>query len=700
MRIVLEAAAVLLGFTVLALLVTWPLASDLDGRIFGLPGDSTGTIALLWQFAEHEGYGLVGTTHMDLTGAPFGWEFPNALNIQWAYVFVPATIATHVIGEIAAYNLVVLTGLVLSGAAMYLLVRSLGVHPLVAAWAGLAYTIFPWHIEKAHGHAGFVHLEGFPLLFLALLAWYRKPVLSRALLVAAASLLLWVTAGYFGLLGAVAVGAVLTVIAAFHWREFGFRTAAVHYAVGAGCALGAAALIFVLSSFGRTAEGVAPERGIGELSTYGARWWEYVLPSYENPLFGDDVGTYLFTRLHGSNFSETSLFVGWLTMVLALLWIGFVVLRRRAVRSVDVVVTVAMCVLVAVALAFSLPSPLPGTDVPTPSRLLWELVPQFRVPSRFVALVMTALVCLAALGLEVVRRQLAGRTVGAVRGVASVALCGVAMAISFVELTIDPEPATTEVDDVPAYVRAVESAPQGALAEYPLVRADQSLNSNYLFWQRVHERELVNGAQLGTFADAVGQAMVNPAARLTAPALAALGVSEIVMRPSAFVLTGPVEPPEALGPGYRLLRRLDSGESVWQVVAEPAPAIAAFGEGFSHAETPTPHETARWMIAADADVEISAGRAGTYLARFKLTSYARPRLIRVAGSNTSRMFTVLNPQTLTVPVRVPSGRSFLRLSSRPGPERVPDGRDVTVYVSNWEFVRGRGNGRPLQAFPR
>ena len=117
---------------------------------------------------------------MELTGAPFGWEFSNALNIQWAVVFVPAVLATKVIGEIAAYNLIVLTGLALTGPAMYLLVRRLGGHPLVAAWAGLVYTIFPWHLEKAQGHAGFVHLEGFPLLVLAVLAWYPEPVLSRA----------------------------------------------------------------------------------------------------------------------------------------------------------------------------------------------------------------------------------------------------------------------------------------------------------------------------------------------------------------------------------------------------------------------------------------------------------------------------------------------------------------------------------------
>ena len=692
----------LLGFAALAVYLTWPLARDLDGRIFGLPGDSTGTIALLWSFADQTGYHFLGTTEIELTGAPFGWEFPNALNVQWAVVFVPAVLATKVIGEVAAYNLIVLSGLVLSGPAMYLLVRRLGGHPLVAAWAGLVYTIFPWHLEKAQGHAGFVHLEGFPLLVLAVLAWYHRPVVSRALLVAAASLFLWLTAGYFGLLGAIALAVMLPAVAALHARRMGWRRAFTRLVLAGGTALAATGVLFVLTALGSTSEGVAPARNIGELSTYGARYWEYLLPSYRNPVFGDDVGSYLFAHLHGSNFSETSLYLGWVTITLAVLWLAIAVLRRRVLSPDQVVVSVALPLLVLVALLFSLPSPLPGTDVQTPSRLLFELVPQFRVPTRFVVLVMTGLVCLGALGLEALRRSVLRLPFDRrLTSALAAGLCVAAMGVSFLELSMDVEPTTIEVDRVPAYYAAVMRAPDGILAEYPLVKADQGLNSDYLFWQRVHERPLVNGAQLGTFADSVGQSLVNPASPGTASSLAALGVSAIVMRPNVFVLTGNFAAPKRLRDGYELLGRFPGGTSVWEVVARPAPAIATFTTGFSHAETPMLQATSRWMVSSEAEVDIYAWRAGTYLARFEMGSYGHPRVIRIEGQNDFDLAAVSSTRTVTVPVRLPRGRSFIKLSSRPGPEPVPDGRHVTVYMSNWRFLPTRGSRTTaLEAFPR
>ena len=412
--------------------------------------------------------------------------------------------------------------------------------------------------------------------------------------------------------------------------------------------------------------------------------------------------SYLLAHLHGSNFSETSLYLGWVTITLAVLWLAIAVLRRRVLSPDQIVVSVALPLLVLVALFFSLPSPLPGTDVQTPARLLWELVPQFRVPTRFVVLVMTGLVCLGALGLEALRRSVLRLPLD--RRVATTlagGICIAAMGVSFLELSMDVEPTTIEVDRVPAYYGAVMRAPDGILAEYPLVKADQGLNSDYLFWQRVHERPLVNGAQLGTFADAVGQSLVNPASHGTASSLAALGVSAIVMRPNVFALTGNVAAPKRLRDGYELLGRYPGGTSVWEVVARPAPAIATFTTGFSHAETPMLQATSRWMVSSEAEVDIYAWRAGAYLARFQVGSYGHPRVLRIEGQNDFDLAAVSSTRTVTVPVRLPRGRSFIKLSSRPGPEPVPDGRNVTVYMSNWRFLPTRGSRTTaLEAFPR
>jgi hypothetical protein len=684
------------GACALAVIVTWPLVEHLGSAIFGYPGDSTGGIAYIWLLDHKVGYHVVGTTHMGLTGAPFGWDQASIINLQWSFVFFPAFLAAKAVGEVAAYNLIVLSGLVLSSLSMYLLVRLLGATPLVAGWAGLAYTIFPWHIEKAGGHVTFVHLEGFPLLLLAVLAWHRRPGWRRAGLIAGASAVLWTTAGYFGVVALVALGVLLPAAALVQRSRVGTRIAAAHLAVAGGFALAVPLAISALTVIGSPGGEISSPRDLGSLSTYGARPWEFVLPSYRNPIFGDDVGPFLVTHLHGSNFSETSLYVGWVTLALAAGFVAFAVLRRRRLPPEHRLLAAVLVVLGVVAVAFSLPSPIPRTHIPGPSRLVWEFLPQFRVATRFIALVMTALVPLAALGLEELRRSVA--SLPRVGGAAAVALCLAAAAATTAEFWIDAS--TTDVSRRPPYYEVVSRAPPGNLAEYPLAKAEQAVNSDYLFWQRIHERPLVNGAAADTFAEAVGQSVIDPASPETPASLAALGVTAVVVRPSTYAFSGNKPGPKELGRGYRLLARFPDDVSVWRVVARRAPAIGTFTDGFSFSETPVGQPTSRWMIEPEATVDLYAWRPGTYRVRFQIASYGRARLVQIGGGGSSRAFVVLAPRYVSIPVRLPRGHSSIALSARPGPEQVPDGRRVTVYVSNWQFLPlNRRAGAPIEAVP-
>ena len=87
----------------------------------------------------------------------------------------------------------------------------------------VVFMVFPWHLEKAQGHATYVHVEGFPLLLLALLAWRARPDWRRGLLVVAAYAFIWLTAGYFGLVATVALAVLGPVIAIGHIRAQGVR---------------------------------------------------------------------------------------------------------------------------------------------------------------------------------------------------------------------------------------------------------------------------------------------------------------------------------------------------------------------------------------------------------------------------------------------------------------------------------------------
>ncbi|MGH2922153.1 MAG: hypothetical protein ACRDKU_08825, partial [Gaiellaceae bacterium] len=417
----------------------------------------------------------------------------------------------------------------------------------------------------------------------------------------------------------------------------------------------------------------------------------------QNPRFGDDVDLWLGARLHGSNFSETSLYLGWLTIALALAFVVWALVRRSRVPAELRFATILLSATVVTGLAFSLPSPVVG-EAPGPVQLIWEVAPQFRVPSRFVALAITGLLPLAALSLDRIASAVSRRSPPRMALAAAAAVCGLAGLISFLELSISPPAQMTDVGSMPREYSALHRSPPGTVAEYPLASSEHGITSDYLFYRRAHGRRLLNGAPPGTFSDTLRQTLVDPTTPGTAEGLAALGVSAIVVRPNVYGFTGgPAAPPADLGRGYRRLATSPSGNTVWRVSARPAPAIAGFGSGFYASETPAAGSTMRWM-GSIGTVELFARRAGTYRATFSAGAYGKPRVITIESAEGSRQLfvqPVQRPQSLVL--QLPVGRSRLTLTATPEAEPIPDGRRASTYVSNWrlEPVRPPTGQRPL-----
>ena len=315
-----------------------------------------------------------------------------------------------------------------------------------------------------------------------------------------------------------------------------------------------------------------------------------------------------------------------------------------------------------------------------PSRLLWELTPYFRVPARFIALVMTALVPLAAFGLA----RLAARFQRPLHRAVFVA---VVTAVSFWELSFVPPRLLSDVGTPPAEYAAVEQAPSGSLAEYPLVAADLGLNSEYLFSQRLHGRPLVNGAPRGTFADAVRDTLVGAGdhrprrrSRRSGPPRSSCTATSIPARATA--------PAGGFGTGYSEIARYPDGSRVLRVVARPAPAHALYTDGFGPSEIAEPQTTARWLGAERGRIEFITWRPRRLPSAVPCGRLpAAPRLHLVGSSG---RFTVVVPalgRTAEVIVDLLAGVRGSRSSASPGLRPIPDGRSVSVYIGNWRFAR-------------
>ena len=649
-----EAGLVLLGTTAFVCAFFWPVVAHIGSTIVGFPegSDSTATIAGFWQMRHEGGYHVVGTIHHTYTGAPFGWTQPSVITTQVLLVYFPTYLLSHVIGTVAAYNVITLVGFALSGLAMYLLVRYLGCAPLVAAWAGLAFIVFPYHLAHQE-HASLVHVEVLALLIVALVAVMRRPSWQRFVLLGAANLACWLTSGYFGPMAAIAtlsfaVGAALT----------GQRRHGVRLVLASAAAVVAAGAVIGLDAIASgTDTGAGLERGSSNLSIYGLRPSQLLVPPLGNIVLGNRLSSFWGSRFHGSNATEIISYAGLLTLALAVAWLWLCWRRRRDVEATVLAATVGIAASLLVALAFAAPSPLLvfGHEVSwTPARVLWHIVPAFRIQSRWGFFLMAAFVPLAAMALNVVWRVLAQR-----RLALAVAAVGAAMAFSFLELAIEPAQPRFRTIPVPPEYAAVELTPPGILVDYPL-----GYSANFPYWQHVHGRPLLNGGPPDSRADQARLVLLDPAQPGTAPALSLLGVTAIGIHPHANVDAEVLPGDPRDDDGYRLVGRFRDAASIWEVTAPPAPALVTLPEGFG-----TPRREADGLVvyplaAQPATLELAAKAPSTV----RLVFDAAPRrnrssVVRITDALHEQAFTVRGRTHISFLVAVPRGRSQLSLHS-------------------------------------
>ena len=659
-----ETGLVLLGATVFVCVLFWRVVEHLGSTIVGVyGGDATGSVAWFWQTRHESGFHVLGATQHTLTGAPFGWSETNALHLQVLWPYYPTYLLAHVVGDVAAWNLTLLAGYVLAGATMYLLVRYLGCSRLVAAWAGLVCIVFPWHLARAE-HVSLLHVEVLSLLLLSLVAASRRPSWFRFALVGAANFACWLTSGYFGAMAmvtTVAFGIGAAIVA-------GRRRGLVLVAGTAAWSFGVILLLGIAAAASGTNAGAGLKRVSGDLWFFGLRPLQLVVPSAQNIVVGHSLAS--FWRHHpgtGANTTETTNYLGLLTIALAVGWVILAVRRRRELTLDRRTTTAGLAAAFLVGLLFALPSPshVFGTSIPMPAKLLWDAVPAFRVPARWDPLLVTALVPLAAFGLQALVRRSRSVAVGA-------AVVAAAMVFSFLELAIHPAQPRFRTTPPPEYA-AVERTPPGILAEYPLGNSDI-----FHFWQTKHGRPIVNDAPPDTTADSARLVLLDPSQPGVAASLATLGVTSIALHPGLHVDTE--VPPHEPGKGFVLVGRFADGASVWRVAARPAPAFVTLPGGFG---TPQYVDgTVRYPLTSSAGVgvlELAAKRPTTVALRFDAFPPAgTTHTLRVADSKEQVTFKLAAPAPLSVVVAVPRGRSQLLLKVDPAPTSAHDAVSFTA----------------------
>jgi hypothetical protein len=310
--------AAYLFYLVVAIFITWPLATVFSTRLLGHPfSDSYEYIHHIWWIK-----------HALQTGQPLFFQpllaYPDGLPAAWLWSAplqsFPAWLFAFVIPLPAAYNLQALLTLALNGWALYWLVWKLTGQRGAAILAGVVFMAYPsMQGQMAAGHVGLLVLWPAPLYFYVLLR-IRETSDPRWIGLGGFLFVLSIAGNLLLLLFAVLPLTALLVLSLFIERNWTWLLRVMRVVIVGG----ALSLIFILPTVVESLSAPLRLREGGEI-VYSADLLTIITPSFQHPLFGQLEYTH---RILGEDPFEKPGYVGVLAAILS----AIAVWRRREAR--------------------------------------------------------------------------------------------------------------------------------------------------------------------------------------------------------------------------------------------------------------------------------------------------------------------------------------------------------------------------------
>jgi hypothetical protein len=490
--------AVLAG-VVLALVMHWPLPLHIGSDV---PKDLGDPLPQAWQIAW--GGNALQHQPLDYWQSNMYWPLENSLAFSDALVgYAPfGLIGEGFEAAIARYDLLFLLAYALAFAGTYLLARELGVGPLAAAVAGIAFAYAPWRLEQ-DGHMHVVSSGGIPLALFLLVHGYRRGSAWTVLagwLVATWQLALGFTLGLMLAYLLAALGVVLVL----SWRRRRPGRRIVAASVAGAAVFAAMGVLLALPYQQVRADHPESERTAETVAAFSGGPEMFLAASELSTLWGPITEPVR----DGLDFvPEQTLFPGLLVLVLA----GFGLSRASPFpKRLRIGLGVAVLGLAVLSLGFQTPA----NGVPYPYRALYELAPGWdavRTPGRLNTLTSLGLALLAAAGAH----RLGARRLAAL----------LLPLVVLVEGMGFPYPHPTVATPPPGLAEATPPRLHLPMYEYESRR--------FLVWSTNGFPEIVNGR--GSFKpaefDALEQRMAAFPDRRIVDELRKLGVNTVVLHP-------------------------------------------------------------------------------------------------------------------------------------------------------------------------
>ena len=622
--------------------------------------------------------------HDLLNGAPEGLPLLPQTQIAQPIQASVIWVLRDVVGTVAALNLFILAGFVLTGFAGFALLDWARLGMLPSLFGGFVVAFNPWVVENAmSGAIAFLHGWTLILLLGALTKLRGVRTLRWAALAGLAYGLCFLMASYMGLLATV-------IVVAFGVVDVGSQSSASERLWTCSLLVVIAGVTLVSLAPGLIALALDHRTIISGLShsslalqKFGARPEDYVLPVPRHPV----LGTLGHLRRETTIYLQP-VFVGY--VVLALAALTLVRLMRRTVKLPAGVAShlVLLCaVVIPIAFVASMPRELAvvGVHVPMPSYLIGSVTTFFRVYGRLGYVVEIGLAMLAAVALH----QLLDRPRR--RVALAIVLVGVAV-FEFLPGTLS----TVAIGKAPEYDVWLARQPEGIAAHYPMItdtRQSDVLAASELYYQRFTQQplyEIYGPERRGTREDAIrlqSHYFGNPN---TLGILAAEGVRYVVVHDDVYRSQG--QAPPTFGAGVRLLRTFGPVR-VYRLTAKPLdlerylkarssdiadqfglarPAVS-LAKGFYPSETYAGLTTPFQWMRQSGQLDVTNAESGpvrVWIEGFGFSNGVVRRVQLVDPSGHTVAFEDVPTSFVPIrlgPIDVPPGTSRLTLEATPGP---------------------------------
>ena len=674
---------VLLAYAVLTVAITWPLAFNLGGYIYGhAGGDGIGGIAYFdtWKTSV-----LSGHPGRDPSLAyPFGANLRS--NPTPPLYFIVELAFTMVVGSTITYNVLAFLCFPLSAMGGYVLGRVLRLSPPAAFAAGAFSGFSVYHAAHAAGHTTLPHTEFFPLVLAALILWRRNRGVRLGLMLVGAIALTLMWDYYFAIFVMLMLGVSITSLLVTDSIRSGLRS-------GLSLALRASALValaaavampfFLFIKSGLQASG-GQSRSAVEVLIFSVRACQVVQPWTSHPQLG---GLGCADRLLPP--AETGLYLGASVMLLAL---AFVVISMR--RGLPGQVTPEIWLMVPISLAgiaWAAPQAWQQVVHTSPPAILWNFIPGLRVSSRSILLVQMGMATLAGAGLEALlryrsaartrRRSRAARVERPARRLAWVSAGALSLVFCFESVGIA---APSNPLPHPAVYEWLAGQPRTTIImQYPPAYPGTIRETTGYFYAYYHVRDGLR--EIGTTVSASNEGMdlateLWTAGSDTAGELRTMGVRYALSHTGlAYDLVNGTDTLRGL-PGLKAVWSAE-GDTVYEVTGAPQPFAYLTGD-FQVVEDKSPTQYARWM-GASGRVALQNPYDHPVAATLHLDLWClgdcRSEVV-VRGDGANQRLNKDGPDL--VQVVMPPGRSYIELVPPHPPRRisVAEERKVTLYV--------------------